>query len=363
MPPIPAKSDITGVPKAKGSFRSGLDALHDYLTGLLGSDGNAATAVSVLGLPSVANIATTQTTQTLENKTLLAVSGSAAAPSLSFESDTDTGLFRQGADALGIATNATERVRITNSGMQVTGLLTGTAVTQSETDNTANRLLKVGDFGGVGRAGQPPATPAANVDAFDMPNGWYRFNNTTSGTLPPDIGSAFAIIQNWWRSNNSIFQMAVIQRFSPDRIAIFVRNSLGNPASSWMPWRRVYNQEDIIGTVSQSGGVPTGGIFQGNASAASPTGGYAQRDASGFQTAHHVLNSSASADVTWTYNLAFLSGSTPAISIQPVGAGLRPELISVSATAATFSVRDVSTGDRVAVSTHVIARGRWSNMT
>jgi hypothetical protein len=290
-------------------------------------------------------------------------SGAEATPSVTFNGDLDTGMWRPGANVIGFSTNATERVRITNSGMQVTGLLTGTAVTQSETDNTANRLLKVGDFGGVGRAGQPPATPAANINAFDMPNGWYRFNNATAGTLPPDIGSAFAIIQNWWRSNNSIFQMAVIQRFSPDRIAIFVRNSLGNPASSWMPWRRVYNQEDILETVSQSGGVPTGGIFQGNASAASPTGGYAQRDASGFQTAHHVLNSSASADVTWTYNLAFLAGSTPVISIQPVGADLRPELISVSATAVTFSVRETATGNRAAVSTHLIARGRWSNMT
>ena len=55
--------------------------------------------------------------------TLLMEDGTAAAPGLSFASDLDTGFFSAGANALGIATNGVERVKIDSSG----GLLVGTS--------------------------------------------------------------------------------------------------------------------------------------------------------------------------------------------------------------------------------------------
>ncbi len=79
--------------------------------------------------------------------------GTDTAPGLAFATDPDTGLYRIGDGLLGFAVKGVERVRVTGAGMQVTGLVSGTAVTQSATDTTAERLLKVGDYGLGGTAG------------------------------------------------------------------------------------------------------------------------------------------------------------------------------------------------------------------
>lgn len=95
-----------------------------------GSDGRA-------GLPAGADLA----------------DGAAAAPALAFATDTGTGIFRAGASTLGLAVTGSEKLRITAGGMTVSGLVDGTAVTQTATDTTPGRLLKVGDFGLGGAAG------------------------------------------------------------------------------------------------------------------------------------------------------------------------------------------------------------------
>lgn len=94
-------------------------------------------------------------------------SGSAAAPGVAFADQTNLGLFRAGASILALTVNGTERMRWTATGAQLTGLLTGTAVTQSTTDTTAGRLVKVGDaaptvLSGLGTL----ATQAANAVAI-----------------------------------------------------------------------------------------------------------------------------------------------------------------------------------------------------
>lgn len=125
----------------------------------------------------------------------------------------------------------------------------------------------------------------------------------------------------------------------------------------------MYDQSTVLGAVSQDGGVPTGGVFHGNASVAAPAGSWFERTAAGFMTCHATLTSSTSADTTWTYASAFLGGTTPALSIQPIGANLRVDVVSRNETACVFSIRDLTTGARVAVPADLIARGRWSNMT
>lgn len=79
--------------------------------------------------------------------------GSAGAPALGFAGASGTGLFLGGAGILGLAAGGGERARITASGLQVSGQISGTAVTQSATDTTAGRVLKVGDYGAGAAAG------------------------------------------------------------------------------------------------------------------------------------------------------------------------------------------------------------------
>lgn len=135
---------------------------------------------------------------------------------------------------------------------------------------------------------------------------------------------------------------------------------VGGPNSGWA---KFFQSLNILGIVSLSGGVPTGAAWQGNANAGNPSGGYSEPMVNGFQTLHHTLTTSTSADTTWVYNSAFLSGSSPVVSILPVdNSDLRVRLVSRTTVTCVFSVRD-SAGNRVAVPVDLMARGRWSNMT
>jgi hypothetical protein len=292
--------------------------------------------------------------------------GTAAAPAATFESDSDTGLYRAGADALAFAAGGTERLRVTTAGAQVTGQITGTAVTQSATDSTAGRLLKVGDFNIGNVAADPPAVPGGDIDAFNIPSGWYRFNNTSAGTLPPDTAAAFVILQNWWRSAQSIFQMATVRLFSPDRVVVWMRNSTGQPPSGWMPWRRLYSQWDILGAVSESGGVPTGAVIERG----SNSNGEYVRFADGTQICTRAVSVSLAIDTafmggfrssgqTWTFPAAF--SAAPVFT--PVARNLTA-FGAVSAnvpgtTSATYAVTAVSSQSAATREVALHAVGRW----
>ena len=50
MTALPPKASLTGQTVTQGQFKTALDTVNDYLTGLLGSDGNPATARAALGV-------------------------------------------------------------------------------------------------------------------------------------------------------------------------------------------------------------------------------------------------------------------------------------------------------------------------
>jgi hypothetical protein len=68
-------------------------------------------------------------------------SGTAAAPSLSFDADADTGVFRPAADQLGLAVGGVSRAVVTATALQVSVPITGAAVVSSATDVAAGKLL------------------------------------------------------------------------------------------------------------------------------------------------------------------------------------------------------------------------------
>lgn len=73
--------------------------------------------------------------------------GAAGTPGIAFASDTDTGLFRSGPNALGAATGGTLRWLLDSTAMQIDVPITGAAVQQDLLDTVAGRLMKVGAFG------------------------------------------------------------------------------------------------------------------------------------------------------------------------------------------------------------------------
>ena len=90
--------------------------------------------------------------------------GTAAAPSIAFEGDSNTGVYSPGADQVAIATGGNERARIDSSGRLLLG-------TSSSTDDPNARLLVEG-----GRAAAFKGTGGASEETVNV------WNTATSGT-------------------------------------------------------------------------------------------------------------------------------------------------------------------------------------
>ena len=132
-------------------------------------------------------------------------------------------------------------------------------VTTSSTDTTAGRLMKVGDYG-IG-IGQGFATKDA--DALTTP-GIYSLNSSSTN-IPI---SAFGQIRVSAASSGGYNTRVVQEWFTHSDSRRWVRSFGGSSFSAWLP---LYNGGNILGTVSQSGGVPTGAIIERGSNA---NGGY-----------------------------------------------------------------------------------------
>lgn len=227
--------------------------------------------------------------------------GTAALPSISFADDIDTGLSRPAANQIGIATGGTQRLLLTTAACQVDLPITGTAVTQSATDATAGRVMRVGAFG-LGVTGNAPVLD--NIDATNTPSGLYRTTSSSLGEFP---------------AGSNQFGHAIVHRHNTDTVwqtYIPVGNAGGsagkfwhriyNPlVTSWLPWRLVYDQGTVLGTVSQSGGVPTGALIETGTNA---NGEYV-RFADGTQMCWHVVDLDGLAPNTASGSLFRLSAA------------------------------------------------------
>lgn len=137
-----------------------------------------------------------------------------------------------------------------------TGLELGTAatrnVTQSASDSTAGRVLKVGDFG-IGAQG-PVTTPNA---AF-VP-GFYSFSPNAAGAPSQLAGSGGSLIVNTL-GGNYVQQICMSVPGSTSKPYMSFRHfdGVGNPG----PWCTIMHSGNMVGTVSQSGGVPTGAVIE-----------------------------------------------------------------------------------------------------
>lgn len=115
---------------------------------------------------------------------------------------------------------------------------------------TENRLLQSGDFGLGGRAHEISSTDLDDL----MVTGFYRGYSLTNA---PEGSTDWFFIEvidhggtGWtYQKAVSFFQLSdTWERIQDD--------------GTWGPWVRKYNQYNILDTVSQSGGIPTGGIFE-----------------------------------------------------------------------------------------------------
>lgn len=235
-------------------------------------------------------------------------SGNTSAPGMTFLADQDTGFSNPAANQLATSTGGTRRTLLTSAAYRVDVPITGTAVTQNPTDATAGRLLKVGDFG-LGVSGSPPPPSVTDIDDPTTATGFYRsVGPGTTGVFPP-LGSEYGVleVQNY-------DAQVTFQRYRPvntsETWSRYWRNS---STPKWSPWVRLYSNDNILGTVSQSGGVPTGAVIQRGSNSNGEYVRFADGtmictgvgDAVAVTTAKGALYGGDAA-YTWTYPAAFV---------------------------------------------------------
>jgi len=283
---------------------------------------------------------------------LRVAAGSAAAPGLSFDGDPDTGLLRPAANQIGLTTAGVQRALLSGSALQLDVPLTGTAVTQTASDTTAGRLLKVGDAGWLALS---PAVTALN--SATVPGTYSYAGSPTDPNAPSAVGGAVLVMRH-----GPLF--IIQQAHAGNTWQRFARTSTDSGAT-WSAWRADYNRSNSVGAVSQAAGVVTGAILERGANA---NGDYV-RFADGTQICRRTfaeniaiattyLGGFRDAGRTWTYPAAFNaspvlqvgSGSTGAFGGFSNGSGFLA--VSIFCTAITTQ----AAADRII---HCTAIGQW----
>ena len=127
--------------------------------------------------------------------------GTLAAPAMAFAADSDTGLTNPAANQIGFVAGGGQRAVLGDAALQVDVPVTGTAVTQTTTDTTAGRLVKVRDSASVlaqvaalsvlGNAGSAIGDIAALPAAAD--HQVMRRNGTALGFGAVNLAQAAAV--------------------------------------------------------------------------------------------------------------------------------------------------------------------------
>lgn len=360
MAALPPTNDFTDAIRTNIQMKATFAALRDFLSGLLGADGLPATALATLGAlgANYAAKAAAYTVVLADRGKLLDATGTwtlslpaAATAAAGFT----VALRNSGGGTITIDPSGAELVNgaatfSVLSGQCVVLVCTGTAwlsagsdAQQSNTDASVGRLMTVGAFG-LGVSG---GVNVADLDDVTTRVGFYRTISTAVGTFPAGMAKTGRLRVEIY--NNT----GIYQEWSPLAFnnLIFVRFYNG---TTWSTWQRMYNSGNVLGTVSQTSGVPTGALFEPGANA----NGEYFKFADGRLICTRTMAASSAAATTWTYPAAFiaapvLSGMAVATVLAAVVADAAP-----GTTSCTFSVRD-KTDARRADSTMLAAVGRW----
>lgn len=269
--------------------------------------------------------------------------GTAAAPALAFTDDTDSGLYRIGANNLGVAVNGSEVLDVSTGGLEVTGAVTGSAVQSSATDATAGRLLTVGAFG-VGAAG-----PAITDLTVALDPGSYSFVESTATGSP---GTAAFHCHLEVKSNVAGVSFYA-KRVSDTSPAEWVGTRYTSTGA--ITWKEVFNQSSVVGTVSGTSTAPAGALFE---SGSTSDGNY-KLDADLNLECTHTLTSTETGLKTW--NLPFPFSAVHSFHAEPI-TGAQPRMTntgSIFTTAVGFAAF-TEAGTQVAISCSLKATGKAS---
>jgi len=189
--------------------------------------------------------------------------GSTVAPSISFASQPDHGRYINAEGNMTDVEGGQEVIEFTPTDIEIKRQLTGAAVQSSGTDTTAGRVLQLPSDGrgtfGLGATEFCNSWPNSSInDVSDVGAGFYR---TDSGVAdcPPGYTGAVIIYGIRFKDAAQFTQLLI----APSGRMTVRGSSGGTPgAPTWGDFREVFTTGDVLGTVSQSGGDPTGAIIE-----------------------------------------------------------------------------------------------------
>ncbi|SDX56178.1 DUF2793 domain-containing protein [Roseicitreum antarcticum] len=247
----------------------------------------------------------------------------------------------------------------------------GDGVMAAAGDATPGRVLKLAQDGrGAFGLGSTAAAGPPEITSFTaaLIPGLYRYAEATAVGAPGSGGAfaGYALVLGSASGHPGVIAWRAVANAADQRIWFGARTATTGP----VVWTALWHQGDLLGTVAQAGGRPSGAVFQHGSSA----NGRFERRASGWMECIRTdLSVPAvtlaagslfrSADVTWTFPQAFLAGEPPVVSIAGVHAdAVGASVVALSPAAVTFRlVTHSAIAD--AVSIRAAARGRWSAMT
>ena len=142
-----------------------------------------------------------------------------------------------------------EAVTIDNA----TGLMTGEAVQAEAVDDTPGKLMTVGAFGIGSRV-----LRYDDGDDYDNLRGLSgMIGNVSVNAVPANAPSAGASYAGFAAALGGTRGVQFVIEAAGGREAYFRSDNGG-----WSAWRRVVDTENMVGTVSQSGGMPTGAVIE-----------------------------------------------------------------------------------------------------
>jgi hypothetical protein len=227
--------------------------------------------------------------------------GTEAQPGISFIEDPDTGVRRASSNELALVTGGVDQLSVAG------GVATGAAVQSSQYDDTPGRLMLVGAFGLAGAMGN---IGNAAVTDNSIKTGFYEYSGSAGDSGGPP-GRPLGSLIHLQRSSSGGEQQLFIAEGSTVGGELWTRS---RTTGAWSDWARHYSTDTALGTVTQSGGIPTGALIERGSNA---NGDYV-RFADGTQICRHSVSGALapslasgnifrSGEYSWTYAAAFSS--------------------------------------------------------
>lgn len=240
------------------------------------------------------------------------------------------------------------------AGLTVTGSIGGSAVQSSIDDATTGKLMKVGAFG-LGGAG---AVLTSADDLNDLrPNGLYSWSSNKPANAPDSYSQMIHMERSGGNSRSQI-----VFRSGSGALETYFRGYTGG---AWQDWRMLFNNANIVGPVSQSGGVPDGAVIEQGSNANGRWVKFADGTMQCIRDSLSVSNVNIaegnifrSSSKTWTYPATF--NEAPVVS----GAAddLACWLTMATPGTASAAVRIKSAASTASsVNFRLVAHGRWDS--